>query len=236
MYFSLFNSKLSMLDKTSWKDLLAKAKNGDAIAQNEVGDYFAFGHKTKANEIIVRQNSSSAFSWYEKAAMNGVADALTSFADFLSEGKGCEKDITKAIDNYLLAIEQGSSRAALNLGIIYRDKGEFKKVFEYYCLADKMDKADYSFTVGLCYYYGIGVTVDKEMACKYFLKVSVDKLQRHSQYEIDEANYFIGLSYLTGEGIKKSLEKSITFLKLANKENDHRSAEQLLFKIGNINP
>ena len=139
--------------------------------------------------------------------MNGVAIALTNLAPFLSEGKGCEKDITKAIETYLLAIDQCSSKAALNLGIIYRDKGNFKKAFEYYCLADKMDKADYSFTVGLCYYYGIGITVDKNTACKYFLKVSVDKLQRYTQYEIDEANYIIGLSYLTGEGIKKSLYK-----------------------------
>ena len=225
-----------MFDKTSWKNILAKAKNGDVVSQNEVGDYYSFGLKTKTNEVIVRQNLSSAFSWYKKAAMNGVADALTNLADFLSEGKGCEKDIPKAIENYLLAIDKGSSRAALNLGIIYRDKGDFKKAFEYYALADKMDNAYYSFTVGLCYYYGIGVSVDKKNACKHFLKVSVDKLQRHTQFEIDEANYFIGLSYLTGEGIRKSLEKARAFLKLANKDSDHRSAEQLLFIIGNSNP
>lgn len=221
-----------MLDKTTWKDLLSKAKKGDPIAQNEVGDYFSFGLKTKTNEVIVRQNFSSAFYWYEKAAMYGVTDALTNLADFLSEGKGCEKDIIKAIENYLFAIDKGSSRAALNLGTIYRDIGNFKNAFEYYCLADKMDKADYSFTVGLCYYYGVGVSIDKVTACKYFLKVSVDKLQRHTQYENDEANYILGHSYLTGEGVKKSLEKSKAFLKLANTDNDHRSAEQILFIIG----
>ena len=43
-----------MLDKTSWKGLLSKAKNGNAIAQNEVGDYFAFGFKTKTNKVIVK--------------------------------------------------------------------------------------------------------------------------------------------------------------------------------------
>jgi len=221
-----------MLDKTAWKDILLKAKKNDAIAQNEVGDYFTFGLKTNANEIIVRQNFTSAFSWYEKAAKNGVVEALTNLADFLSEGKGCEKDIPKSIENYLLAIDKGSSRASLNLGIIYRDKGNYKKSFEYYSLADKMDNADYSFTVGLCYYYGVGVSIDKVTACKHLLKVSLDKLQRHTQYEIDEANYILGRSFLTGEGIKKSLEKSRAFLKLANTDNDHRSAEQILFIIG----
>lgn len=221
-----------MLGKNSWKGLLIKARKGDANAQNEVADIFSFGLKTTTNEIIVRQNFSSAFSWYEKAARNGIVDALTNLAGFLSEGKGCEKDINKAIENYLLAIDKGSSRAALNLGTIYRDKGNFKKAFEYYSLADNMDKADYSFTVGICYYYGIGVSVDKLIACKHFHKVSVDKLQRHTQYEIDEANYLLGLSYLTGEGVKKSIDKSRTFLKLANADNDHRSSEQILFIIG----
>ena len=221
-----------MLDKTSWKDLLTKARKDDGNAQNEVADHFSFGLKTTTNEIIVRQNFLSAFSWYEKAAINGVVDALTNLADFLSEGKGCEKDINRAVQNYLFAIGKGSSRAALNLGTIYRDKGNFKKAFEYYSLADKIDKADYSFTVGLCYYYGIGVSIDKVIACKHFHKVSIDKLQRHTQYEIDEANYLLGLSYLTGEGVKKSIDKSRAFLKLANTDNDHRSAEQILFIIG----
>ena len=221
-----------MLDKTSWKDLLSKARKGDAIAQNEVGDYFSFGFKTITKKLIVKQNFSSAFLWYQKAAVNGIVDALTNLADFLSEGKGCEKDLVKAIENYILAIDKGSSRAALNLGTIYRDKGNFKKAFEYYSLADKMDKADYSFTVGLCYYYGVGVSIDTAIACKHLLKVSVDNLQRHTQYEIDEANYILGRSYLTGEGVKKSLEKSRSFLTLANTDNDHRSAKEILFIVG----
>jgi len=221
-----------MLDKTSWKDLLAKARKGDANAQDEVGEHYALGLKTNTNKIIVRQNFTSAFFWYEKAAKNGVVSALTNISDFLSEGKGCKKDIIKAIKYYLLAIDKGSSRAALNLGTIYRDVGNYKKAFKYYSFANKMDKADYSFTLGLCYYYGVGVLIDKVIACKHFLKVSVDKLQMHTQYEIDEANYILGHSYLTGEGVKKSIEKSRAFLKLANTDYDHRSAEQILFIIG----
>ncbi len=223
-----------MLDKTAWKDLLSKAKNGDGVAQNEVGDYYSYGLKTNTNEAIVKQNFSSAFSWYQKAAENGVVDALTNIADFLSEGKGCEKDIPKSIKIYLKAIDRGSSRAALNLGTIYRDKGNFKKAFEYYSLADKIDNTDYSFTVGLCFYFGVGVPIDRVTACKHFLKVSKDKLQRQTQYEIDEANYLLGLSYLTGDGVKKSIAKSKQFLEFADIDHDHRSAEQLLFIVGKL--
>jgi uncharacterized protein len=221
-----------MLDKVFWKNLLSRAKKGNANAQYEVGDHYSFGSKTKSNKVIVKKDFFSAFFWYEKAAMNGVIEAQTNMADFLSEGKGCKKDINKAIENYQLAIDKGSSRAALNLGTVYRDAGNFKKAFEYYSLANKIDKVNYSFTVGLCFYYRVGVPIDRAVACKYFIKVSVDKLQRHTQYEIDEANFLLGLSYLTGDGVKKSLEKSRAFLKLANTDNDHRSAEQILFIIG----
>ncbi len=221
-----------MFDKSSWKNLLAKARKGDAIAQNEVGDHFSFGFKTSANKIIVRQSLTSAFAWYERAAKQDVVEALTNLADFLSEGKGCEKDINKAVDYYLLAIQKGSSRAALNLGTVYRDKGNFTKAFEYYLLADKLNNVDYSFTIGLCYYYGLGVSIDKEIACKHFLKVSGNKAQAHTQYEVDEANYILGVSYLTGEGVNKSLQKARAFLTLANQDNDHRSAKELLFIIG----
>src|SRR5688572_1712292 len=110
-----------MLDKNSWKELLAKARKGDLDAQHEVGDYFCYGLKSTKNEVIVRQNYTSAFKWYERAAICGHASALTSVADLLSEGKGCKKSIPKAIKAYLLAIDNGSSRAALNLGTIFRD-------------------------------------------------------------------------------------------------------------------
>src|SRR5690606_5230761 len=164
--------------------------------------------KSTKDEIIVKQNFSSAFTWYEKAAENGIINSITNLADFLSEGKGCKRNKDKAVEKYLLAIEKGSSRAAFNLGTIYRDDGNFKKAFEYYSLANKLDKGDYSLIIGLCYYYGVGVSVDKKLACKHFHMVSDDKQQRHAQYEIDEANYILGLSYLTGDGVKKSIEKS----------------------------
>src|SRR5690606_29690987 len=157
-----------MLDKISWKILLSKARKGDANAQNDVGDYYSFGHKSTKDEIIVKQNFSSAFTWYEKAAENGIINSITNLADFLSEGKGCKRNKDKAVEKYLLAIEKGSSRAAFNIGTIYRDDGNFKKAFEYYSLANKLDKGDYSFIIGLCYYYGVGVSVDKKLACKHF--------------------------------------------------------------------
>ncbi len=94
--------------------------------------------------------------------------------------------------------------------------------------------SDYSLKVGLCYYYGIGISIDREKAVEHFKKVSKDKLNLHNEYEIDEANFYIGLSYLTGEGLTKSIPKAKKYLETANKDKDHRTALELIFLIGKI--
>jgi hypothetical protein len=52
------------------------------------------------------------------------------------------------------------------------------------------------------------------------------------QYAVDEANYFLGKIYLDGEIVEKSIIKARTFLQLANADDDHRSAHELLMIIG----
>ena len=54
----------------------------------------------------------------------------------------------------------------------------------------------------------------------------------NSQYEIDEANYYIGKIYLEGEIVEQSIEKAGYYLELADSDGDHRSAQELLLIIG----
>ena len=219
-------------DKKSFDSLLAKAKSGDADSQFKVADIYSDGLRDKNNKFIVRQNHNLAYKWTEKAAANGDISALSNLGNLVCDGLGCKKDINKAIEIYKHAISKGSSVSANNLATVYRDKGDYKTAFEYHLLAEKIAKVNYSFVVGLCYYTGLGVSVDKAKACKIFLKVSTDKKNYQSQYERDEANYYLGLSYLTGTGVRKSLATARKYLELANKDNDHRSSEELLIILG----
>jgi TPR repeat protein len=223
---------MTISDKKSFDKLLTKAKSGDANAQFNVADIYSDGLKSKSNKIIVKQNHTLAYNWTEKAAANGDISALNNLGNFLCDGLGCKKDINKAIEIYKQAISKGDSSSANNLATIYRDKGDYKTAFQYHLLAEKIAKINYSFVVGLCYYTGLGVSIDKAKACKIFLKVSADKQNYQSQYERDEANYYLGLSYLTGDGVKKSLATARKYLKLADKDNDHRSSEELLIILG----
>ena len=221
-----------MFDKQNWHELLKQAKTGDAVAQWQVGNLYSNGYIDSTQEVIVKQNSRLAVEWYEKAAEQENVDGMSSLAYHLDTGSGCNSDTEKAIRLYKMAIGKGSSVAASNLGTVYRDKGNYKKAFEYYDLSMRLEKSDYSFTVGLCYYCGVGVAQDKATAVRHFQKVCTDKLVLHTQYEQDLAHYYLGLSYLTGEGLKKSLKLASRHFEIANADNDNECALALLHLIG----
>ena len=169
-----------------------------------------------------------AFYWFKKAYENGHLYATVHYADCLSLGIGCKQDIDLAIKLYNIAIEKGWP-AHLNLATIYRDKQDFEQAFNLYNKAQEFDKAD-SLRLALCYYYGVGTVEDKGKAKKIFQFISERKID--IPYDIDEANYYLGRIYLEGKIVKKSLKKARHYLELADKDNDHRSANELLLVIG----
>jgi TPR repeat protein len=214
-----------------WTILLQLAKAGDNVAQYEVASHYDYGLMI-ADVEIVAESKSKAFEWYYKAYKNGNDDAIIRTADFLSEGIYCEQDIELAIEFYKKGIDNGSGIAANNLAIIYRDNQDYKKAFELYKIAQKPDKSN-SLKLALCYYFGIGTEKSIENALEILLKISQDISEfRNCQYEVDEANYLLGRIYLDGEVVERSIHKACHFIKLADADNDHRSAQELLSIIG----
>ena len=221
-----------MPDKQKWKELLKRANKGDAVAQCEVATVYSDGDKTEAGEAIVKRNDKLAVKWYAKGAAQGDASCISSLAYHLDNGLGCDRDTERAMQLYKTAIDMGRSEAAFNLGTVYRDKGNHKKAFEYYVLSMRMDKCDYLFKVGLCYYFGIGVAEDKIAAIRHFRKVTVDKLNNSTLYEQEMAHYYLGLSYLTGQGVNRSLRSARKHFEIANVDHNNDAALPLLWLIG----
>ncbi|WP_295675755.1 tetratricopeptide repeat protein [uncultured Mucilaginibacter sp.] len=214
-----------------WSILLALAKAGDNVAQYEVASHFDYGLTTGDIEIV-GQNKPKAFEWYYKAYKNGNADAIVLTADFLSEGIYCDQNIELAIELYKTAIESGSGIAANNLAVLFRDKMEYKKAFELYKVAQNLDNSN-SLKLALCYYFGMGTEKSVKNAFEILQRISKDTSNlRNCQYEIDEANYFLGQIYLDGEVVERSIHKASYYLKLADLDSDHRSAQELLVIIG----
>jgi TPR repeat protein len=82
----------------------------------------------------------------------------------------------------------------------------------------------------MCYYFGIGTTQNFSKAIKYF-KALIKNEYWHSDYEFEEANYILGKLYLEGIHLKKSISKAIFHLNTANRENDHRSSQDILMLL-----
>ncbi len=212
-----------------WTALLNLAEAQDSVAQYEVAYYYDYGLKIEDTEIV-SENKPKAFEWYYIAYKNGNRDAIIPTANFLSEGIYCDQNIGLAVDLYHKEIAIGSGLAANNLGLIFRDRQEYEIAFEWYKVAQGLDKSP-SLRVALCHYLGIGTKKDVKEAFDILLQISKDA-HVNSQYDVDEANYLLGKIYLNGDAVEKSIPRARHFLKLADADHDHRSAQELLIIIG----
>lgn len=209
---------------TDWKDLLSAAEGGDANLQLEVALYYESGIYVGGVEIVA-PDAAMAYRWTKKAYESGSVDAMERYANYLSDGVHCRQDKALAMKLYKKAMKAGSSSAAHNLGTEYRDQHNFEKALSLY------KKGDSDLSVGLCYYYGVGVEQNRKRAFRVFRKM-LKSTSIQSGYEVNEANYMMGRIYLEGEVVKRSLSKARHHLLLANEDGDHYSAQQILWIIG----
>lgn len=214
-----------------WLQLLELAEAGENIAQYEVAFSYDYGHILKGTEIV-KESKSMAFKWYCRAYENGNLEAIIRIADFLSEGIHCKENKELAIELYQKGITNGSSIAANNLATVYRDLHDYKRAFEYYKISQDLGNSN-SLSLALCYYFGIGTERNLDMSFLIFNKISENiSAGGNCQYDVDEANYFLGKIYLDGAIVEKSISKARIFLRLANADGDHHSAQELLLIIG----
>ena len=93
-------------------ELKKAAEQGDAQAQYNLGNCYAFGDG-------VEKNLSEAVKWWRKAAEQGVAPAQFNLGNCYAFGNGVEKNPTEAVKWYRKAAEQGYAPAQFNLGVCY---------------------------------------------------------------------------------------------------------------------
>lgn len=89
-------------------DLLAKASEGDAGAQYEIGQKYSKGDG-------VPKNPGDAVKWLEKSAAQGNADAQLSLGSIYISGRGAPKNSVEAAKWFQLAAEQGRGAAQIQI-------------------------------------------------------------------------------------------------------------------------
>ena len=91
-------------DEVPFEILLKLAEEGDAEAQNELGDCYYFGEK-------IEEDIDQAVIWYMKAASQGNDDAQYSLGWCYENGEGVAKDDQQALMWYKKSAENGNREA-----------------------------------------------------------------------------------------------------------------------------
>ena len=95
---------------------LRQAKEGDAIAQTDIGKMYAEGRG-------VEQDFVEAKAWFEKATAQNQPDGIYNLGLMYANGEGVTQDYAEAVKWYRIAADLGQSDAQNSLGLRYK-KGE----------------------------------------------------------------------------------------------------------------
>lgn len=134
----------------SIKAILISAKEGNAVAQNEVGGWYYRGRH-------VKQDYNEAAQWWAKAAKQGNIQAIGNLGLCYQTGHGTAVDSLKAVLLYQKSIKAGN-----------------KSLFEQHIKFAKKGNLFSNMLVASCYQNGIGVAKNPEEAIP-FLKAAANQ-------------------------------------------------------------
>lgn len=116
----------ALIQKTIIDSMMMDAKNGDPIAQNNLGVCYFNGTGTNKDFLV-------SAKWYLKAAEQGIAQAQYNIGYCYEFGLGVPQNFQKAVFWYQLAAEQNHADAQNNLGNCHSlGKGVKPKLFNAY--------------------------------------------------------------------------------------------------------
>lgn len=189
----------------SMKYLPQEAESGDMYAQCCLGEYI-IQDSLKAKE---------AFSWFMKAAENGLTIAMTNVGDCYITGTGVEADNKKALLWYEKASQSGDDQAQRNLGYFYEsgmlDVVDSTKAYKWFEQSAKLGNANSMAHLGIYYREGSVVKKDMSKALNWFMKAA-----EKGDYE---GNFNVGLFYRFGRDpfqvVDKNLSEAIKYFNRA---------------------
>ena len=158
----------------------AAAENGNAIAQNNLGNRYNVGRG-------VPQDYAEARRWYRRAAEQGLAVAQNSLGVMLEQGLGGPPAPREATYWYDQAAEQGLAIAQNNAGKMYAEgRGvprNDSRAFERFQEAADQGLPEAQYNLGRMYAEGRGRTRDERLAMQLF-NLAANRGSLLAMYEI----------------------------------------------------
>ena len=162
-------SPTEMISDVDQQQLMRLAAQGNASAQNQLGQLYANGRG-------VPQDYATARKWYEKAASQNHAWAQNQLGQLSADGLGTVKDYQQARQWWEQAATQGVAQAQYNLGQLYANgRGvpqDYATAQKWYEKAASQNHAWAQVQLGQLYATGRGVPQDETTARKWYEKAA----------------------------------------------------------------
>jgi TPR repeat protein/uncharacterized RDD family membrane protein YckC len=193
-----------MAMKRQIADLEKSANQGNAVAQNTLGERYQTGQG-------VPKDLNKAAELYRKSADQGNADAQNNLGWLYQNGLGVPKDLAKAAELYQKSADQGNALAQNNLGWFYQyGQGVPKDLAKAVALYQKSADQGNAFAqgnLGWLHQSGQGVPKDLTKAADLYQKAAT----QGNAYSQGSLGWF----YETGRGVPKDLTKAAELYKKA---------------------
>ena len=205
---------------TAAKILLPLAKQGNAAAQEDVGDMYQSGHGFPRDD-------KEALRWFRLAAAQGnvKAEAATGEMYFIRGTHGVRTDNAEAVRWFRLAAAQGNISSEYNLGVAYErgfgvpeNHAEAVRWFRL-CAENETDapalKASALFHIGLGYFDGSSeaTPLNFEEAARLF-RLAADQGD-------EDAQLHLAALYVAGIGVPQNYVQAYMLCTLAKSKVSH---------------
>ena len=160
----------SNADGKQLTELRAKAEEGDAKAQSELGSAFLFG------KLGVTKDAVEALKWFRKAAGQNLAPAQFFLGVCYRDGHGVAKDEAEGVNWLRKAADQNFDQAQFLLGNCYASgqgvTKDYVEAVKWWRKAAEQNVAPAQYELGACYLEGQGVARDYAEAVKWLHKAA----------------------------------------------------------------
>ncbi len=164
-----------------------------------------------------------AVYWYRKSADLGDKASQNNLGICYENGRGVEKDLTKAVELYRKSAEQGDKIAQNNLGLCYEyGKSVEKDLTEatyWYEKAAIQGHVSAQNNLAKCYSQ-LGFKNQNPQKTYYWYKKSADQGDSVGQYEL-------GNCYYSGRGIKQDLSEAVFWYRKSAEQGNKHAQERL---------
>lgn len=180
------------------------------------------GQFEDASTAYLAKDYVKALSLIKPLAEKGEAGAQFALAAMYDQGKGVRQDTAKAIEWYRKSSDQGNLAAHIQLGLLYKDPGEYQDLQKSAIYIEKaagQGDADSMYLTGFNYETGSGVPPNGQKAFVWYKKAA-ELGDRDSQNKIGDAYYI-------GEVVAQNFESSSFWYQKAADQGQAESQKNL---------